>query len=87
MDDFAQLTELMDCFQNFKAYRQFLAQIDPNVPCLPYIGLLLTDITFICEGINLSSYVYATTACSYTHFQVTFTKIDLQETLATSNQI
>jgi hypothetical protein len=55
MDDFAQLTELMDCFQNFKSYRQCLAQIDPDSPCLPYVGLLLTDITFICEGIYLLS--------------------------------
>lgn len=50
MDNFTQMTELMDCFQNFKTYRQYLSQIDPSVPCLPYIGLLLTDVTFICEG-------------------------------------
>ena len=50
MDDFQQLVTLMDCDKNFANYRLTLQQLDPKNPCLPYLGLLLTDITFACEG-------------------------------------
>lgn len=44
---FEQLTALMDSKGNFKVYREELHTKDP--PCVPFLGLYLTDLTFI-EG-------------------------------------
>lgn len=39
------LTELVQTGSNFKNYRTALMQ-NPDAPCLPYLGLYLTDLTF-----------------------------------------
>eukprot|EP01028_Stygiella_incarcerata_P009930 TRINITY_DN4917_c0_g1_i1.p1 TRINITY_DN4917_c0_g1~~TRINITY_DN4917_c0_g1_i1.p1 ORF type:complete len:857 (-),score=280.18 TRINITY_DN4917_c0_g1_i1:27-2597(-) len=47
-DILSQLTDLMDSDGSFKEYREALHHIDP--PCVPYVGLFLTDLTFIEDG-------------------------------------
>ena len=44
----AEDCKLMDSASSFKAYRQALSEAKP--PCIPYLGLILTDITFIHLG-------------------------------------
>ena len=43
-----ELKTLMDPGQNFLKYRNRLRTIDP--PCVPFLGLYLTDLTFIEDG-------------------------------------
>eukprot|EP01091_Cochliopodium_minus_P018265 TRINITY_DN7351_c0_g1_i1.p1 TRINITY_DN7351_c0_g1~~TRINITY_DN7351_c0_g1_i1.p1 ORF type:complete len:565 (-),score=134.05 TRINITY_DN7351_c0_g1_i1:19-1713(-) len=45
-----QLEQFMSRQQSFKNYREAIAQISP--PCTPYLGLVLTDLTFIDENPN-----------------------------------
>lgn len=45
---FEALTKFMDRENNFLTYRQTLKNANP--PCIPFIGLHLTDITFIDQG-------------------------------------
>lgn len=40
--------ELIDSSSSFRAYRQALAETEP--PCIPYIGLILQDLTFVHIG-------------------------------------
>jgi len=47
-DEVAENTKLMDSESSFKTYRETLAESKP--PCIPYLGLILTDITFIHLG-------------------------------------
>uniref|UniRef100_T1J7M1 CRK SH3-binding GNRP n=1 Tax=Strigamia maritima TaxID=126957 RepID=T1J7M1_STRMM len=42
--------ELIDSSSSFRAYRQALAETEP--PCIPYIGLILQDLTFVHIGNN-----------------------------------
>ena len=42
------LNKLMDPLSNWQVYRQSLK--DTNPPCLPFMGLFLTDLTFIEEN-------------------------------------
>ena len=44
------IEQFMSRQQSFKNYREAIAQVSP--PCTPYIGLLLTDLTFIDENPN-----------------------------------
>jgi Rap guanine nucleotide exchange factor 1 len=39
---------LIDSSSSFRAYRQALAETQP--PCIPYIGLILQDLTFVHIG-------------------------------------
>jgi len=48
MQTFDTLVELMSNRRSFKVYRDTLATTAP--PCIPYLGVYLTDITFIEEG-------------------------------------
>lgn len=41
---------LIDSSSSFRAYRQALAETQP--PCIPYIGLILQDLTFVHVGNN-----------------------------------
>ncbi|XP_076335350.1 rap guanine nucleotide exchange factor 1-like [Tachypleus tridentatus] len=41
---------LIDSSSSFRAYRQALAETEP--PCIPYIGLILQDLTFVHIGNN-----------------------------------
>lgn len=42
--------QLIDSSSSFRAYRQALAETEP--PCIPYIGLILQDLTFVHVGNN-----------------------------------
>jgi hypothetical protein len=42
------LKELTNTEKNYKAVREYLSTIDP--PCIPYLGIFLTDLTFFEEG-------------------------------------
>lgn len=44
------LNKLMDPLSNWQVYRQTLK--DTNPPCLPFMGLFLTDLTFIEENVS-----------------------------------
>lgn len=49
--DFSGLKEycaLIDSSSSFRAYRQALSETNP--PCIPYIGLVLQDLTFVHIG-------------------------------------
>ncbi|XP_013420266.1 rap guanine nucleotide exchange factor 1 isoform X3 [Lingula anatina] len=48
MDALKEFCELIDSSSSFKAYRQALAETEP--PCIPYIGLILQDLTFVHIG-------------------------------------
>ncbi|CAL4109964.1 unnamed protein product, partial [Meganyctiphanes norvegica] len=48
MDSLKEYGELFDPSVNFKTYRQTLAESTP--PCIPHIGLILQDLTFIHIG-------------------------------------
>ena len=43
-----QLSRIMDRGKNFSAYREQLHSVNP--PCVPYLGIYLTDLTFIEDG-------------------------------------
>ena len=42
------MKQMLGSTQNCKIYRETLKKINP--PCLPYMGVYLTDLTFIEEG-------------------------------------
>lgn len=44
----AELSDLMDSNQSYRKFRDVLHSVDP--PCIPYLGMYLTDLTFIEEG-------------------------------------
>jgi hypothetical protein len=47
-DELSENTKLIESESSFKTYRETLAEAKP--PCIPYLGLILTDITFIHLG-------------------------------------
>jgi len=48
MDRFQSLEEELSSNNAYKNYRAILASVDP--PCIPYLGVYLTDLTFIEDG-------------------------------------
>lgn len=44
----SEYTSLLDSSSSFKAYRDALAAAEP--PCIPYLGLILQDVTFVYHG-------------------------------------
>lgn len=48
LDQLAEYTDLIDSSSSFRAYRNALAEATP--PCIPYLGLILQDVTFVCLG-------------------------------------
>ncbi|KFD57254.1 hypothetical protein M513_01765 [Trichuris suis] len=48
LNQLADYSALIDSSQSFKAYRAVLADTKP--PCLPYLGLILQDLTFVHVG-------------------------------------
>lgn len=48
LDQLAEYTDLIDSSASFSAYRNALADATP--PCIPYLGLILQDVTFVCLG-------------------------------------
>jgi len=47
---YESLKELMSSHLNFKNFRATLHTVDP--PCIPYVGVYLTDLTFIEDGMQ-----------------------------------
>eukprot|EP01090_Pellita_catalonica_P018270 TRINITY_DN5837_c0_g1_i3.p1 TRINITY_DN5837_c0_g1~~TRINITY_DN5837_c0_g1_i3.p1 ORF type:complete len:500 (-),score=61.99 TRINITY_DN5837_c0_g1_i3:113-1612(-) len=47
-DQYEHMVNLMSCNENFKVFRAQLRACTP--PCLPYLGIFLTDLTFIHQG-------------------------------------
>lgn len=47
---FTALEELMDTKNNYRQYRQEVAEAALHLPCLPYFGIYLRDFTFIDVG-------------------------------------
>lgn len=43
-----QVKSIMDSGRNFSSYREKLHSVNP--PCVPFLGLYLTDLTFIFDG-------------------------------------
>lgn len=48
MEALKEFCQLIDSSASFRAYRQALAETEP--PCIPYLGLILQDLTFINIG-------------------------------------
>ena len=48
LDQLAEYTYLIDSSASFRAYRMALLEATP--PCIPYLGLILQDVTFVCLG-------------------------------------
>jgi hypothetical protein len=67
MTSFNALSRACDCTRNFAAYRARLKQELP--PCLPFMGVYLTDLTFIEDG--NAKLKRCTTA---THIMINFSK-------------
>lgn len=47
-DGLAEYATLIDSTSSFRAYREALAVAEP--PCIPYLGLILQDVTFVYHG-------------------------------------
>lgn len=47
-ESLSEYTALLDSSSSFKAYRDALAVAEP--PCIPYLGLILQDVTFVYHG-------------------------------------
>eukprot|EP01133_Synstelium_polycarpum_P014228 gene14228-16787_t len=47
---FYTLDRLMSPDNNFRNYRKHLGMVLPNEPCIPYLGLFLTDYTYLDES-------------------------------------
>lgn len=47
-DGLAEYATLIDSTSSFRAYRDALATAEP--PCIPYLGLILQDVTFVFHG-------------------------------------
>ena len=47
-DGLAEYATLIDSTSSFRAYREALALAEP--PCIPYLGLILQDVTFVYHG-------------------------------------
>ncbi|XP_055898157.1 rap guanine nucleotide exchange factor 1-like isoform X3 [Biomphalaria glabrata] len=47
-DALKEFCQLIDSSSSFRAYRQALAETEP--PCIPYLGLILQDLTFVNIG-------------------------------------
>ncbi|XP_074654092.1 uncharacterized protein LOC141908130 [Tubulanus polymorphus] len=47
-DTLKDMCDLIDSSQSFRAYRHALAETEP--PCIPYIGMILQDLTFVHIG-------------------------------------
>ncbi len=45
---YAELVELMSEKKSYKNFRELMQQVNP--PCIPYLGVYLTDLTFIDDG-------------------------------------
>lgn len=45
--DFQTLNNIMRTEKNFKNYRQVLKELSSSEPCIPYLGMMLTDYTFM----------------------------------------
>lgn len=43
-----QLTRIMDSNKNFSSYREIIRNLNP--PCIPFLGVYLTDLVFIQDG-------------------------------------
>ena len=48
LDTLAEYTDLIDNTSSFRAYRAAITTAEP--PCIPYLGLILQDVTFVCHG-------------------------------------
>ncbi|EFA86730.1 RasGEF domain-containing protein [Heterostelium album PN500] len=47
---FSSLNTVMSPDINFKMYRKMLSLVSPSEPCIPYVGLFLTDYTYLDES-------------------------------------
>jgi hypothetical protein len=47
---FERLKEVIEHTKNHDVYRQRLRKVPVSTPCLPYLGLMLSDITFTLDG-------------------------------------
>ncbi|XP_046904723.1 rap guanine nucleotide exchange factor 1 [Hypomesus transpacificus] len=45
-----EYSSLIDSSSSFRAYRTALAEVQPEHPCIPYLGLILQDLTFVHLG-------------------------------------
>ena len=44
------MTYLLSSDKNFKNYRQSIGEVHVSEPAIPYLGVFLTDFTFLCES-------------------------------------
>jgi len=82
-----ELEELMNVQSSFKNYRLAIEEVEP--PCIPYMGVYLTDLTFIDEGnphkiagrINFSKCLYShkviSTALKFKPFIYNFAPVQI----------
>lgn len=49
-EEFQALTDLMKPDKNSHVYREIIASVEFRQPCMPYLGLFLSDLTFIEEA-------------------------------------
>lgn len=47
---YAKLRFLMSHESNFKNYRKVLKDLPPETPCIPYVGIFLSDLRFIMDS-------------------------------------
>lgn len=48
LDNLSEYADLIDSSSSFRSYRAALAMAEP--PCIPYLGLILQDVTFVYHG-------------------------------------
>mmetsp|Transcript_10811 Transcript_10811/g.28372 ORF Transcript_10811/g.28372 Transcript_10811/m.28372 type:complete len:1467 (-) Transcript_10811:2000-6400(-) len=49
-NDYNKVSSAMASSANYSRYRQYLARHNEHTPCVPYLGVVLTDLTFLADG-------------------------------------
>ncbi|XP_041793519.1 rap guanine nucleotide exchange factor 1-like isoform X2 [Chelmon rostratus] len=77
-----EYSSLIDSSSSFRAYRAALAEVEP--PCIPYLGLILQDLTFVHLG---NPDILMTSQCSKVNFSKRWQQFNILDTLRSYQQV
>ncbi|XP_061585600.1 rap guanine nucleotide exchange factor 1-like [Cololabis saira] len=77
-----EYSSLIDSSSSFRAYRAALAEVDP--PCIPYLGLILQDLTFVHLG---NPETLLTSQGSAVNFSKRWQQFNILDTLRSYQQV
>ncbi|XP_047448140.1 rap guanine nucleotide exchange factor 1-like isoform X2 [Mugil cephalus] len=81
-DALEEFSSLIDSSSSFRAYRAALAEVEP--PCIPYLGLILQDLTFVHLG---NPDALMTSQGSKVNFSKRWQQFNILETLRSYQQV